>query len=141
MYELVASLRVLGTQHILLDRAGHAAGTNSFAIQRDGQLGVRTAGKDVGALAGRFVLRPRLHVEIDIRVVGDGLAVFQVDLDFDLFVAAMLVRKIELELVARSIRSGGRHGEQVVAVFFSRSRSVMEPSGAVSVRLLPSPPV
>ena len=31
--------------------------------------------------------------------------------------------------------------KRLLPVFFSRSRSVMEPSGAVSVRLLPSPPV
>ena len=70
------------------------------------------------------VFRPRLDGQVDLLPVGDGVAVMQVGLDFDLVFAAMFVRNAKNERIAFATRTGGRDCECVVAgpVAFQQER-------------------
>ena len=81
------------------DTAAHsrAAPKLWFCRQLDGQLCFRASGKDMADAVSLGILRPCFNGQVDLLPVGDGVAVMQVGLDFDLVFAAMFVRNAKNE--------------------------------------------
>ena len=115
MFIPVAHIQILRNKQILLHIAGAAFKLHGFAVQLDGQLCFRASGKDMADAVSLGILRPCFNGQVDLLPVGDGVAVMQVGLDFDLVFAAMFVRNAKNERIAFATRTGGRDRECVVA--------------------------
>ena len=108
MVIFVAHVQILRNKQILLHIAGAAFKLHGFAVQLDGQLCFRASGKDMADAVSLGILRPCFNGQVDLLPVGDGVAVMQVGLDFDLVFAAMFVRNAKNERIAFATRTGGR---------------------------------
>ena len=96
----VALVQILRDEQILLHIAGGAFKLHVFAVQLNGQLCLRTGGKNVADAVARSVLCPGFNSQVDLLPVGDGSTVAQVRFDLHLVFASVLVGNVEYKRIA-----------------------------------------